>query len=146
MSLSRRSFFTRATALLVAPSIVRISSLMPVSVWGMDIARNPDELALVRIKDGVRQTLGRFSSDLDALAGANGPDLFEKMATMLVDAHHPPPSELHFETSRMVQHWADVQAMRSRNVIWSIANRSGWPETSFRGVPLRITEYPDGPV
>ena len=90
------------------------------------------------------------------LAGPNAPDIFALIAQQLLlfpklskstsgvvksDAPRDEPSvRTVIYTNRTMRHWADVQAMRDRNVLLRIDDYAGRPVDSFRGIPWKIID------
>lgn len=100
--------------------------------------------------------LANLDTTTAGLAGANAPDLFALLAQMELlfpklskstsgitktdapGADHGVRAVIY--TNRTGRHWADVQAMRNRNVLLRIDDYAGRPVDSYRGIPWKVID------
>ena len=90
------------------------------------------------------------------LAGPNALDIFATMRQMMllppylgkpsgidkVDAPNDPAPGMRpvLYSNRTIRHWADVQAMRDRNVLIRLDDYAGMPVTGFDGIPWKVSD------
>ena len=90
------------------------------------------------------------------LAGPNALDIFATMREMMLlppylgkpsgidktDAPNDPAPGMRpvIYSNRTVRHWADVQAMRDRNVLLRLDDYAGKPVTGFDGIPWKVSD------
>jgi hypothetical protein len=100
--------------------------------------------------------IANFDTTTAGLAGANAPDIFALIAQQLllfpklskstsgITKDDAPGSDHGVRaviyTNRTLRHWADVQAMRDRNVLLRLDDYAGRPVDSFRGIPWKIVD------
>ena len=104
---------------------------------------------------GVR--IANIDTTSAGLAGANAPDIFALLAQAVLlpphlgkgtsgitktDAANDPSPGIRpvIYSNRTVRHWADVQAIRDRNVLLRSTDYAGFPVDSYRGIPWKIVD------
>lgn len=147
IELPRRRFLAGLGALIAAPAIVRVASIMPVSVKLQRLRSS-----FLRLSGVSTQHLGGGTYNVSwmdqPLSVEPDTDLFAEMARALVHAperYFRQGGSLRFEVSADVRRAMDVQAMRDIRVLIQAVSldqpNPGWL-TKYRGVPIEVIDAP----